>query len=118
MSRAKKRETLEDRLKKEIERDEILQDICEYLQLENVDYRLQLKADIMRRVIFLTYQWKEGLRNVWISKLANRTCISTRKIRENYIQPLIHEGILQENSNRIRFAGLPIHAKSSKDNKQ
>lgn len=118
MSQTKKKETLEDRLKKEIERDHVLRDICKYLQLGNVDYRLRLKADTMKKVIALTYQWKEGLKNVWISKLANRTCISTRKIRENYVQPLIDEGILQENSNRIRFVGFPTRAKSARDNKQ
>ena len=118
MSQTKKKETLEDRLKKEIERDEVLQDVCKYLQLENVDYRLRLKADTMRKVILFTYEWQEGSKSIWISKLANRTCVSTRKIRENYIQPLIDEGILEENGNRIRFAGLPTHARSSKANNQ
>jgi hypothetical protein len=79
-----------------------------FLGLDTADKRLKLKAEIMKTTLFLTSQWKEGIKNEWISRIANRTCVSTRKIRENYIEPLIDEGILKETRNGyIQFIGLP-----------
>lgn len=86
-----------------------LNDIYEYLDLnEAKDGRLNIKAEIMKKVIRLTAKWKSGNKNEWINLLANRTCVSTRKIREDYIQPLISEKILLEvHQGTIQFAGLP-----------
>ena len=65
----------------------------------------------MKTTLFYTSQWKEGTKIEWISKIANRTCVSTRKIRENYIEPLIDEGILKEpRDGYIQFIGLPSDA--------
>lgn len=85
-----------------------LSKIHRFLGLETADKRLKLKAEIMKTTLFLASQWKEGIKNEWISKIANRTCVSTRKIRENYIEPLIDEGILKETrGGYIQFLGLP-----------
>jgi hypothetical protein len=92
--------------------EESLSKIYRYLELDNVvDQRLKLKADLMKKTIFLTMQWKEGAENEWIDKLANRCSLSIRKIHENYLQPLITEGILTWTGNgRIRFVGIPENA--------
>jgi len=92
--------------------DDVLAKIYAYLELDTAtDQRLKLKSLLMKKVIFLTMQWKEGYLNEWIDKLANRCSLSTRKIRENYIEPLITEGILERRGNgRIRFVGLPDNA--------
>jgi predicted transcriptional regulator len=72
------------------------------------DKRLQVKADIMKKVLSYCSEWKSGNEKQWIDKLANRTCVSTRKIREDYIDPLVSEGILEKTSEgNIRFSGLP-----------
>jgi len=86
-----------------------LNQIYEYLGLnEKKDGRLQIKADIMKKVIQLTSKWKNGNINKWIDLLATRTCVSTRKIREDYVFPLISEGILAElPQDVICFVGLP-----------
>jgi hypothetical protein len=86
-----------------------LNEIYEYLDLnEAKDGRLNIKAEIMKKVIRLTSKWGSGSKNEWINLLANRTCVSTRKIREDYIQPLISEKILLETQQGfIQFAGLP-----------
>ena len=86
-----------------------LNEIYDYLDLnEAKDGRLNIKAEIMKKVIRLTAKWKSGNKNEWINKLANRTCVSTRKIREDYIQPLISERILLETQQGIiQFVGLP-----------
>jgi hypothetical protein len=86
-----------------------LNEIYNFLDLNDAkDGRLNIKAEIMKKVIRLTSKWKSGDKNEWINLLANRTCVSTRKIREDYVQPLISEGILRETEQGlIQFAGLP-----------
>ena len=88
---------------------EILFKISKYLGLDSItDGRLRVKARIMEKVIFLTYQLNEGKENEWIDKIATRTCVSTRKIREDYVQPLVTDRILQRIGNGyIKFVGLP-----------
>jgi len=88
--------------------EEALSKIHRFLGLDTADKRLKLKAQIMKTTLFYASQWKEGIKNEWISRIANRTCVSTRKIRENYIEPLIDEGILRETrGGHIQFVGLP-----------
>lgn len=88
--------------------EEALLKIHRFLGLDTADKRLKLKAELMKTTLFLASQWKEGIKNEWISKIANRTCISTRKVRENYVEPLIDEGILRETRDGyIQFVGLP-----------
>lgn len=86
-----------------------LNEIYNFLDLNDAkDGRLNIKADIMKKVIRLSSEWKIGDKNQWINRLANRTCVSTRKIREDYVQPLISEGILLETEQGfIQFVGLP-----------
>jgi predicted transcriptional regulator len=72
------------------------------------DRRLQVKADIMKKVLSYCADWKKGNEKQWTDKLANRTCVSTRKIREDYLDPLVSEGILEKTSEgNIKFSGLP-----------
>ena len=73
---------------------------------EAKDGRLIIKANIMKKVIFLTSIWKSGKKLEWVDKLSILTCVSTRKIREDYIQPLITIGILSEFNGTIKFVGL------------
>ncbi len=89
--------------------DDKLNEIFDYLGLnEQKDGRLRVKADIMKKVIQLSSKWKTGNMYKWIDWLATRTCVSTRKIREDYVFPLISEGILaQLPEDVIRFIGLP-----------
>jgi hypothetical protein len=85
-----------------------LKEIYDFLDLnEPKDGRLVIKADIMKKIIFLLSKWKIGNKREWIDKLSVHTCVSTRKIREDYLQPLITIGILVETSYTIQFQGLP-----------
>jgi len=84
-----------------------LKEIYDFLDLnEAKDGRLVIKADIMKKVIHLASKWKTGKKREWVDKLSILTCVSTRKIREDYIQPLITIGILGEFSDAITFLGL------------
>lgn len=91
--------------------DETLSKIYHYLELDTVvDRRLQLKADLMKKIISLTMQWKEGYEAEWIDKLANRCSLSIRKIRENYLDSLATDGILTRRGGYLTFVGLPDNA--------
>ncbi len=81
----------------------------DYLGLNMIaDQRLKLKANIMKKAIYLCQQWREGNDGDWIDRIANRTCVSTRKIREDYINPLVTEDVLERAGNGTsRFVGLP-----------
>ena len=82
--------------------------IYDFLDLnEAKDGRLIVKADIMKKVIFLASRWNCGKKREWVDKLSILTCVSTRKIREDCIQPLITIGIFAEFSDAIKFVGLP-----------
>jgi hypothetical protein len=96
-----------------------LSKIIRYLGLDRIDGRLKLKADSMIKTIELTQKWKRGSKQEWVDKLANRTCISTRKIRENYLEPLITEGILRQLGNdNIEFVGLPDGAEMPQESSE
>jgi hypothetical protein len=103
----KKRESREKRIRP-IETDgKGLKKIYDALDLNDAkDGRLIIKADIMKKVILLTSKWKTGKKRELVDKLSIFTCVSTRKIREDYIQPLITVGILAEFDDTIKFVGL------------
>jgi len=91
-----------------------LKEIYDFLDLNDAkDGRLIIKADIMKKVIHLMSKWKVGKKREWVDKLSILTCVSTRKIREDYIQPLITVGILGEFGDAINFLGLTKREVSS-----
>ena len=61
---------------------------------------------LMKKVIYLTAKWKSGKKRELVDKLSVLTCVSTRKIGEDYIQPLIMLGILAEFGDTIKFVDL------------
>ena len=85
-----------------------LKEIYDRLDLnEAKDGRLIIKADIMKKAIYLMSKWKIGKKREWVDKLSIFTCVSTRKIREDYVQPLITMEILVESNDTLKFVGLP-----------
>ncbi len=104
----KKRQNREKRIEPVETDDKCLKGIYDALDLNDAkDGRLIIKADIMKKVILLASKWKMGKKREWVDKLSIFTCVSTRKIREDYIQPLITVGILAEFDDSIKFVGLP-----------
>ena len=89
-------------------RNKNLEDIYTYLGIFNTtDKRLLLKANLMRRVLEYVSEWKQDNKKIWIDKLATRLNLSTRKVMEDYVNPLISDSILEEDRALIVFAGLP-----------
>ena len=104
----KKRENREKRIIPVETDDKGLREIYDSLDLNDAkDGRLIIKADIMKKVILLASKWGMGKKRDWVDKLSILTCVSTRKIREDYIQPLITIEILAEFGDAIKFVGLP-----------
>jgi hypothetical protein len=92
--------------------DNVLERITEYLGLGfSADRRLKLKADLMKRIIFLCHKWETGNYNVWLDKLSAFTNLSVRRTQENYLDPLITLGIIRfvnRDAGTIRFYGLDL----------
>ena len=95
-----------------------LKEVYDFLDLnEPKDGRLVIKADIMKKIIHLTSKWKMGKKREWIDKLSILTCVSTRKIREDYIQPLITTGILAETIPQVwGFAQIEMELQNKEEN--
>lgn len=95
-----------------------LNDIFDYLGIRGTkDGRLTIKANLMRKVITLTSEWGSGDKNRWVSRLSIRCCVSVDKMRRDYVEALIDEGILTEISkDRLQFVGLD--KKDNEDSKQ
>ena len=86
---------------------QVCERINKHLGLDSTpDARLKVKADIMKDVIYYGCIWKEGIYSVWINRMSIRCKVSTRKIREDYIAPLIDEGIFKLNGGTIAFVGI------------
>ena len=82
--------------------------VCPNRHKNRYDKKDYYYIDIMQSVIRLCAEWKEGKKGHWIAKLAERTFVSTRKIREDYLKPLITNGVLENGlDDTIRFVGLP-----------
>jgi serine acetyltransferase len=82
--------------------------VCSNGHKNRYDKKDYYYIDIMKNVIRLCAEWKEGKKDHWIAKLAERTFVSTRKIREDYLKTLITNGLLEEGpDDTIHFVGLP-----------
>ena len=65
------------------------------------------KQDLMIRTLQYISEWKEGIYEDWRSKLANRLGVTPRTIKENYLDPLIREGIVGKVGPKVFFNGVP-----------
>jgi hypothetical protein len=64
------------------------------------------KQDLMVRTINYTSKWKEGTYPEWKSKLATRLGIAPCTVKENYLDPLIQEGIIGRVGYKVFFVGI------------
>ena len=64
------------------------------------------KQELMVRTLGYLFEWKEGKYNDWIKRLANRLSVSTRTAKDNYLDPLISEGIVSRVSHKVFWVGI------------
>ena len=81
----------------------------EYLDLdkEGPNQGTKNKQELTIRLLAYLSEWKEGSYSEWKSKLATRLCITPRTVKENYLDPLIREGIIGRVGSRVSFIGPP-----------
>ena len=65
------------------------------------------KRDLMKRALTLLKTWESGTPEEWSNRLSLRLNISARTAKDNYIEPLIQEGIIQKENSRLVFYGVP-----------
>lgn len=81
----------------------------EYLGLdkEGPNRGTRNKQELMKRTLTYVSEWKEGDYNDWISRLSIRLGTTTRTTKENYLDPLISEGIISRAGHQVAFKGAP-----------
>jgi len=76
------------------------------LDKESLNIGTKNKQRLMERTISYVAKWHEGTYDAWIKRLSIRLNISTRTVRENYLDPLISEGIIKRIGSELAFVGL------------
>lgn len=86
-----------------------IRDVLDYLGLkgENPNVATKNKQVIMTKALYYMQKWKRGLYYNWIRRLSLRLNLSVRTTRENYVDPLIAEGIIKEDKGELTFIGIP-----------
>ena len=74
---------------------EEIEAILVYLGRKDLDSQGQVKDRHLGQVLVYAQMWKNGSLQELIDRLTIRCGISSRYIKENYVQPLITEGILR-----------------------
>ena len=61
----------------------------------------------MKRTLYYISSWGTGSYKSWISKLSIRLGLAKRIVKDNYLDPLIEEGIISKAGSQLRFIGPP-----------
>lgn len=83
--------------------------IIKYLDLniENPNIGTKNKQRLMERTLSYLKKWQTGSYEEWINRLSLRLNLTVRTVRENYVDPLISEGIVKKVSSQVVFVGIP-----------
>ena len=89
--------------------DHEVYECVEYLDLhkEGPNRGTKNKQELMIRTLEYLHNWNEGIYNDWIRKLANRLSVTPRTVRDNYLDPIISEGIVGRVGHKVHFNGVP-----------
>jgi len=92
---------------------EEIENILKYLGRLDLDSQGQVKDRHLGQVLTYCQMWKKGSLQALVDKLTIRCGISSRYIKENYVNPLITEGILRivrmPNDVCWAWVGVPSH---------
>ena len=80
-----------------------------YLDLDRVgpNRGTNNKLDLTIRTLYYTSSWGTGSYRKWIFKLSLRLGLGPRTVKDNYLRPLIEEGIIRKVGSRVSFVGPP-----------
>jgi hypothetical protein len=77
------------------------------LNLENPNIGTRNKQRLMERALAYMKKWRTGTHDDWINRLSLRLNLTVRTVRENYVDPLISEGIIHKTGSQLVFVGIP-----------
>jgi len=102
----------EEWCKEQDKRDPVTKSI-EYLDLdrEGPNRGTNNKLELMKRVLYYISAWGTGSYKEWINKLSIRLGLAPRTVKDNYLHPLIEEGIIAKDGSLLRFVGPPENEK-------
>lgn len=95
--------------KKSHEKDVALRNIIKYLDLSSGTPNIgtRNKRILMERTLVYLVEWHSGTYDEWINRLSLRLNLTVRTVRENYVDPLISEGIVRKTGSQVVFVGIP-----------
>ena len=90
-------------------RKDLVTNSIKYLDLdrEGPNWGTKNKQELMKRTLYYISNWRYGSSDLWVSKLSNRLGLTPRTVRENYLDPLIKEGLIAKAGSQLHFAGPP-----------
>jgi len=94
---------------KEHDQTDLVAKCIEYLDLDRVgpNRGTNNKLELMKRTLYYISSWGTGSVKSWIYKLSNRLGLAPRTVKDNYLDPLIEEGIIRKDGMQLRFVGPP-----------
>lgn len=84
-------------------------EIIKYLDLDidNPNIGTKNKQRLMERALTYMKHWRIGTYTEWRDRLSLRLNVTVRTVRENYLDPLITEGIIKRTGSYVTFQGMP-----------
>ena len=88
---------------------ELIKKSIEYLDLDRVgpNRGTNNKLELMKSVLYYISAWETGSYKSWTNKLSIRLGLAPRTVKDNYLHPLIEEGIIAKDGSLLRFVGPP-----------
>ena len=65
------------------------------------------KLELTKNTLYYISVWETGTYKSWICKLSLRLGLVPRTVKDNYLRPLIEEGIISKVGSQLRFIGPP-----------
>ena len=80
-----------------------------YLDLDRVgpNRGTNNKLELMKNTLYYISAWEKGSQRSWSSRLSIRLGLAPRTVLDNYLRPLIEEGIIRKDGSQLRFIGPP-----------
>ena len=81
----------------------------EYLDLDRAgpNRGTNNKLELMKRTLYYISSWGAGSVKSWTNGLSIRLGLSPRTVKDNYLDPLIGEGIIRKDGMQLHFVGSP-----------
>ena len=87
----------------------LVEKCIQYLDLDRVgpNRGTNNKLELMKRTLLYIASWGKGSEKSWTNKLSIRLGLAPRTVKDNYLGPLIEEGIISKVGSQLRFVGPP-----------